>query len=176
MSWPVAVLLSGLTFLIGHAAALYAQPRLSTHAVLGEIRERGAQWNTLSVSSARTAAGNIVVRDNPDTITAFAMIDSGKGELLFDMPVLQEPLYWSVSVYAADTDVVHLTRDRDAEGPVRLAFVRSAARVPEGYEHVDFTSSVLVLLVRAVVDDRSDSARVEAVRAELQRATLTALE
>jgi hypothetical protein len=176
MSRLVSAFLAFAVFAVaGHAAALYLQPRQSTDATLAAIRERGAQWNRYTVGHVRTTERNLVVRDNPDTITGFSMMDLSEGPLLFTLPAPRLPLYWSVSVYEHDTDTVAIVNDKAALQEVRLAFARPGQVTPSDYTRVEPGSDVAVLLVRAIMPDRNDSAQVEAIRAELGEGTLTAM-
>lgn len=157
---------------VTHLAVLYQQPRIATDKTLAAIRERGAQWNYFSVGTVRDAKSNVVVRDNPDTITGFAMLDLKEGPALFTMPALREPLYWSVSVYGRNTDTLGVVRDDQGLEEVRIAIALKNQPIPDGYQRIEAESSVAAMIVRAIVRDRNDPEAVAAIRQELLEADL----
>ncbi len=161
-----------LSCVIAHLIFLDMQPRFSTAHTVGIMEERGRQWNVLSVSRVRKADKNFVVRDNPDTITAFAVMNLDEGPLAFTMPAPQLPLYWSVAIYAENTDVLHITNDKGGVECVRLTIAPKGAPALPGFEMVTAPSDVTVLIVRATMPDRNDELEVNALREELLAAKL----
>lgn len=168
--WPLAVFL--IVGVLTHLMVLGQQPRQATDRTLAAIRERGAVWNHYSVGKVRDAKTNVVVRDNPDTITGFAMLDLAEGPALFTLPAPTEPLYWSVSVYGRNTDTLGVVRDDEGLDVVRIAIARPGQTTPAGYRRLETREKVAVMIVRAVLRDRKDTSHVEAIRSELLEAEL----
>ncbi|MFN9927337.1 MAG: DUF1254 domain-containing protein [Phenylobacterium sp.] len=152
--------------LAGYAAALAYIPYAATEALLDQFRANGRADNTLTRPNVRNARRNLVVRDNADTVTQAATIDLAAGPMVYETTVPADAVYWSVSLFAHNTDTYFVASDRDLKpGPFRL-LIRQASqssKAPFDREAISPTRFSYVI-VRYTMPDRNDAASVEAIR------------
>jgi hypothetical protein len=156
----------------------YAIPYVVTDHMFSTFRERGAKENRLSPPNIRTAKTARVVRDNADTITRSSIIDLADGPLIFEAEVPTSAEYWSVSLFAHNTDTFFVANDQDIGKPTyRLAIRTAGQSVPAGVADAEAVSPTrfAFLIIRATMRDRNDAASVEALRAETGRSSLRRL-
>lgn len=158
----------------GYAAALHVIPERATDALFEQFQSNGRTFNTLSRASVRNARNNLVVRDNADTLTRSAMLDLRDGPLVFEAEVPADAVYWSVSLFAHNTDTFFVASDRSAgAGPYKVLIRR---KDQSSAERVDATaispSDVGFLIIRYTMPDRNNAADVEAMRAQIMKASL----
>lgn len=165
----------------GHVARLHHIPYAESDRVIEQIMAVTAgtsnpmQVNQLRHSGLRYAGpGDLVVRDNPDTLTSFAPYDLAAGDLCFTAPVPEQAIYWSVSVYARNTDNVFVL-DNHATGDdqVSVLISRAARRTQAPARHTAVSPSTRgVIIVRLVVPDRHNDEQVRALSRSLEAARL----
>ena len=161
----------------GWTTALYVIPTRATDIMWNQFRSSGAVHNRLSKPLVRTAKTARVVADNPDTMTRSSIVDLSKGPVLFVAEVPAAAEYWSVSLFAHNTDTYFVANDqRTGPGPYRLLIRRQDQAIPSGVQADEVAvspSDLSFLIVRATMRDRNDKAGVEALRAVIQRESLT---
>lgn len=112
----------GLAVLI-HAAVIlvlpYALVTLTSHAVGSR-----AGFNQPFYARPQTADSRAVVRPNPDLLYAGCRFDLREHPLRIDVP--NAPTYWSLSLYAANTDNFYVLDDRQAMGATASIIVVAA--------------------------------------------------
>lgn len=151
----------------GYAGALTLIPYAATEKLLDQFRASGRADNTLTRPNVRNARRNLVVRDNADTVTQAATIDLANGPVLYETNVPADAVYWSVSLFAHNTDTYFVASDRDLKpGPFRLLIRRpnQAASTPADREAVSPTR-FSYMIIRYTMPDRNDAASVEAIKA-----------
>jgi len=156
----------------------YAIPYVVTDTLFSTFRERGAQENRLSPTNIRTAKTARVVRDNADTITRSSIIDLSDGPLIFEAEVPTSAEYWSVSLFAHNTDTFFVANDQDIrKQPYRLAIRTAGQTVPAGVADAEAVSPTrfAFLLIRSTMRDRNDKASVDTLLAETRLASLRPL-
>lgn len=161
----------------GWTAALYMIPTLATDIMWRQFQKSGAQYNRLSPAIVRTAKTARVVADNPDTLTRSSIVNLENGPVLFEADVPAGGDYWSVSLFAHNTDTYFVANDRDAgPGPYRLLIKRADQATPAGLK-VDAVavspSTKSFLIIRAIMRDRNDKAGAEALRQAVMKERLT---
>ena len=179
------IALSCAAFLIGAAGAhflrLHHIPYAESDRVVEQIMAITAgtsnpmRVNQLRHSGLRYAGpGDLVVRDNPDTLTSFAPYDLAAGDLCFTAPVPEQAIYWSVSVYARNTDNVFVLDDQAAaEDQVSVLVSRAARRTQAPSLHTAVSPSTQgVIIVRLVVPNRHNDEQVRALSQSLEAASL----
>jgi uncharacterized membrane protein len=157
--------------LIGMAAgwlvAIERIPYLMTNAVFERMEAAGARSNVLGEAVMRYAKGNIVPMANADILARSAMLDLSDGPLQFTAtPPLGLIDYWSVSVFAHNTDTLFVINDTQVpegeEITVRLRLAVQPAPGP-GVHDVVLPSPRGFLLVRPTMPDRENPAAVAAL-------------
>jgi len=161
--WLVFTVVLAVIF---HAAAIWYLPRLSTSLIVRTIYDRIPEWkiNHLGYGPLRYAGTDPVVRDNPDTVTSFAVYDVSKQALRVRCVVPETDNYWSLSLFAWNTDTIYVVNDQTAPAKVFDIIVISDSNV---YESLAGETTVVsptdrgVLIVRMVVTDRDDQREIE---------------
>ncbi|PZO54732.1 MAG: hypothetical protein DCF16_04590 [Alphaproteobacteria bacterium] len=178
MNRTLALVLYGIGLaLISHFAIVFAAPYLATDVVIARIdKVRALTPNELRVAPPTSPPRDLVPMGNADTITASSWLDLRQGPLLFEAPLPRRGEYWSVSIFAHDSDTDFIMSDRDVQageparvliyGPGQVPPIQSDAIIAR------VSTERAFLLVRAIMRDRNDNADVEALSAELRQATL----
>lgn len=171
-----AVVITGLAG--GWLSGNFATPYIVTDAMFAQFRENGAKENRLSKAPLRTAKTAKVVADNADTLTRSAMLNLGAGPLLFEADVPTTSEYWSVALFAHNTDTFYVGNDQTIKtgepGRFRLAIRTADQRVPDGVADAVAISPSRIgfLIIRATMGDRTDAQAVERLREEVMRSSL----
>jgi uncharacterized membrane protein len=172
--WIAATLL--LAALL-HGAAIWYLPRYATRRAVDAIYARRATWlvNELGHGDLRRAGTDTVIRDNPDTLTSFAVYDVSEGPVRFESEIPPGGGYWSLSLFAWNTDNFFVLNDRQA-GAAPVAVVVGTDGSPysprPGERFVASPSVRGILLVRAIVTDRRDAEEVARLAASMRAARL----
>lgn len=166
------------TIALGGAAgwygALYAIPYVATDQLFAKFEKNGSEVNVLLPTRLRDSRRNNVPLDNADTLVRAAMIDLSAGPLLFEAQVPGDGEYWSVSVFAHNTDTLFVANDQElGPGKFSLAIRRSDQSAPQAEKTVIVPGNRAFLLIRSVMTDRTDLEEVESLKAQLSRASLT---
>ncbi|MFN9848637.1 MAG: DUF1254 domain-containing protein [Alphaproteobacteria bacterium] len=169
----VALVSAGL----GWAGALYVIPYVATDIMWRSFEKAGAKHNRLSPATVRTARTAKVVADNPDTLTRSSIINLEDGPVLFEAEVPTGENYWSVSLFAHNTDTYFVANDRKTgAGSYRLLIKAKGQPTPAGLAVDDVAvspSTKSFLIIRAIMEDRNDKPGVEALRATVLKARVT---
>lgn len=163
---PLALLLA-----VGvHVASLWAYPRVVMRAVLRELAPLGVAVQAVFPPPTDHTQRRIVM-PSPDLLYALCAYDLSTGPLTVSAD-LRLPGYWSIALYADNTDNFHVVTDRQADGgPVRMRVVAPGAPVPqaEGAARVISAPSARGLLLMRVLDDgRLPMAQLDAARRTLR--------
>ena len=174
------VIIAGL--LSGWLVGIWATPYLATDAMFSRFVSNGAKSNTLSKAPLRTAKTAKVVADNADTLTRSSMLDLGDGPLLLDVELPTKSAYWSVSLFAHNTDTFYVGNDQTIEtaqpGRFRLAIKLADQNVPDGIADAIAISPSRTgfLIIRATMPDRTDPVAVKELQDEVLQSRLQRLE
>lgn len=166
---------------VSHGVVIWAAPYVATDRVIGRIQKtRDLLPNTLSVNPPASAARNAVPMGNPDTMVASAWLDLAAGPLVFDAPLPQDGRYWSLSLFAHDSDTDFIVSDRDlvGESGVRVIIVGPGDPAPSAVDGTLVARSSTrraFLLVRAIMNDRNDPVERARVSALLSQSRLEPL-
>lgn len=165
-----------------HAAVLFAAPYVATDLVINRIdRARGLVPNRLAVAPPVAPPRDAVPMGNPDTLVASSWLDLREGPLVFHAPLPRNAEYWSISIFAHDSDADFVLSDRDLGGAPEARVViygpshQDVLAPPEGAAVARVSTQRAFLLVRAIMPDRNDAAQVQALTAELEQARLEPL-
>ncbi|RIL01383.1 MAG: DUF1254 domain-containing protein [Proteobacteria bacterium] len=147
-----------------HLAFVWATPRVLMRVAMRKLAEQ-AGTNVAAYPPRADEDARAIVRPSPDLLYASCVFDlrDGPVRLAADVP----DAYWSLSLYAADTDDFFIVNDRSADAPrVELVLVRAgdAAAAPAGARVVESPSSRGVALVRTLVDRDEREPALDAVR------------
>ena len=173
--WFYRLLTLAVTALLVHLLAVWAAPRLIMQVLMhGPAAQKMNMHNQAAFPEAVTAKSRTVVMPSPDMLYSVCAYDLREGPLrVRAAPAL--PNYWSVALYAANSDNFFVRNDRQVAGkPVDLWLVAPGGDPqqkppPAGAEVVVSPSSTGFLLMRVLTTDyQAEKALVEPARRTLQ--------
>lgn len=171
--WFYRVLTLVVTAILVHLLAVWAAPRLIMQVLMrGPVAQSMNMQNQAAYPPAVTAASRTVVMPSPDMLYSVCAYDVRQAPLRVTAdPKL--PSYWSIALYAANSDNFFVLNDRQAAGkPVDLWLVSQGANAsgpqpPAGATVVVSPSGTGFLLMRVL------TAQYEAEKAVLEPARRT---
>ncbi len=164
-----------VTAILVHLAAVWVAPRLIMYAVMQGAQATAMNMENTAVFPAQvTAASRSVVLPSPDLLYSVCVFDVSDGPVRVTAnPHL--PSYWSIALYAANSDNFFVINDRNAnDKPVDLWLVSEGANpqtkvVPEGSTVIVSPSARGFLLMRVLTGDyEAEKTRVEPARRTLK--------
>lgn len=162
---------------IGWHGMLRLIPVIATDTLFDNFRANGLVENTLSPPRLRSTSRNVVPMDNADTLTRAAIINLADGPMIFEAVPAARADYWSISVFAHNTDTVFVENDEaiDSSKPFRLAVRKAGQHIDTSYDaEAVLPSDMGFLLVRATMADRTDTDYVNTLQDELRGHSLSA--
>jgi uncharacterized membrane protein len=146
---------------LSHAAALFGVPRAVFTSVVGRPFE-GQATNSLGHREL-PKPGMGAWGPSPDLLYSKCVYDVSAGPVRVTTPVPDS--YWSISVYAANTDLVAVVNDRELpERRLDAVFALEGQATPEGVRVIRVPMARGAALFRTLVADPRDEARLDAVR------------
>lgn len=173
--WFYRALTLLVTALLVHVLAVWAAPRLIMQVLInGPAAQKMNMHNQAAFPEAVTAKSRSVVMPSPDMLYSVCAYDLRERPLRVQAaPVLTN--YWSIALYAANSDNFFVRNDRQAAGrPVDLWLVAPGGdpqqkSPPEGTEVVVSPTSTGFLLMRVLTTDyAAEKSVVEPARRTLQ--------
>ena len=161
MSWRarIAVVLS--IALASHVAALLLVPRAMFTSVVGKPFE-GAGTNQLGHREL-PKPGMGAWGPSPDLLYSKCLYDVSAGPVRIRTPVPDS--YWSMSVYAENTDLVAVVNDRELPGHrLDAVFALEGQATPAGVRVIQVPTARGVALFRTLVSDPTQEAPLDALR------------
>jgi uncharacterized membrane protein len=157
-----------LAFVLGaavasHAAGLVLIPHALYTSVVGKPFE-GAATNQLG-HRALPKPGMGAWGPSPDLLYSKCVYDVSAGPVRVTTPVPDG--YWSMSVYASNTDLVTVVNDRMLpEHRLDVLLALDGQDAPAAAHVIRVPSAQGVALFRTLVEDSADEARLDALRRE----------
>ena len=156
-----------------HLLTIWAAPRLIMQVVMNGSRAQALNMqNRAAFSAPITAASRDVVMPSPDMLYSMCVFDLSKGPVrIAANPELKT--YWSIALYAANSDNFFVVNDRQAAGaPVDLWLVgpdTKAMAAPPGSKLVASPSTQGFLLMRVLTGNyEAEKSVVEPARRTLR--------
>lgn len=159
--WTVCTLILAAVF---HVAGLWLLPRLITQIAVNRILTgRSLVFNEMNYGDIRSAGKDTVPMENADSKTTFAVFDVTDKPVRIKCVVPPTDNYWSVSLYAWNTDNFYVVNDRTAkEKAFDLVLVKPGSKYQSvGKEEIlTVPTNKGVMLIRMLVNDRNDKDEV----------------
>jgi uncharacterized membrane protein len=161
--WFYRILTLICTSILVHIAAVWAAPRLIMQILMhGPMAKTMNMQNQAAFAPPVTAASRTVVMPSPDLLYSVCVFDVTAGPVRISAnPQLKT--YWSIALYAANSDNFFVVNDRKADGrPVDVWLVTEAgppgdgtrpASMPAGAQVVVSPSKTGFLLMRVLTGD-----------------------
>ena len=156
--WIVLTIFLAILF---HVVGIWYVPIYMTEqTVQGIFKRRGTPLiNQIRYGDLRLAGTDTVARDNPDTLTSFAVYDVSEVPLRLSCTIPDNDNYWSLSLFAWNTDNFFIVSDRMAKSKeFELVIVNSGSTYQKkGDEELVISPTKKgILIVRMIVTDRDD--------------------
>ncbi|TXH86482.1 MAG: DUF1254 domain-containing protein [Rhodoferax sp.] len=163
------------TAILVHLAAVWAAPRLIMHVLMnGPMAKTMNMHNQAAYPAPVDASARSVVMPSPDMLYSVCAFDVRQGPVRITANP-QLPSYWSIALYAANSDNFYVVNDRKAaQQAVNLWLVSEGANLgglqpPTGAEVVVSPSPTGFLLMRVLTGDyAAEKAVLEPARRTLQ--------
>ena len=142
--------------------ALWRIPRFITRRVVRRVGVTigGEPWNKLNYSGLADASKNPIVATSPDMLLLFGAYDVSSGPVAVQCKVPSSDNYWSISLYAWNTDNFFVLNDMSAKSREFDLIIHAPNQTPQGTndagEVVVSPTSRGVIIVRAVIKDREN--------------------
>jgi uncharacterized membrane protein len=157
----LAALLAGV---LTHFAVILATPRVLMGVAFDRIGAGGP--NAWRVADRVTPLSRLIVRPSPDFAYSACAYDLSDGPLRLSVGPWRN--YWSLSLYAANSDNYFVLDDREARAGAEFTLVRRGSRVPEDAARpVQSPTTRGIALIRRLAPSVEDYNRArEAARAD----------
>ena len=173
--WFYRILTLSATVVIVHLLAVWAAPRLIMRVVMhGPVAQTLNMQNQAAFPPPVTASSRSIVLPSPDLLYSVCVFDVSQGPVrVTAAPQLSS--YWSIALYAANSDNFFVVNDRSAGAkPVDLWLVsergnEAAQGIPPGSQVVVSPSTRGFLLMRVLTGNYdAEKAVVEPARRTLK--------
>jgi uncharacterized membrane protein len=148
-----------------HLAIVYATPRLLMDAAIERLS--AGRYNSWRIAERVTPLSRTIVRPSPDFAYSACPYDVGDGPVV--IRAAPWDAYWSLSLYAANSDNFFVLDDREARGGADIVVVRRGGTLPEDAGRVVTSPSRrgVALIRRLAPTLDSYNAAVRAARADI---------
>lgn len=152
---------------LAHFAFIHAVPRVLMHVALDRVSGGGARYNAWTVADRVTPASRIIVRPSPDFAYSVCAYDLSDGPAR--ITATPYDAYWSLSLYAANSDNYFVIDDREARSGAEITLVRDGSRPPENAARVveSPTQRGIALIRRLAPDPDSYAAAARIAREDV---------
>ncbi len=150
---------------IVHWAAVAYAPTLIMSRVMSAIGAKGT--NQITHNERATAAARRIVKPSPDLLYSLCVFDVSRRPLKITTAAPTDT-YWSVAIYAANTDNFFVLNDTQTKGlPASIVLMGQGQTVPpqpEGTRIVTASTSRGIVLFRTLVNDDAREAELDQQR------------
>lgn len=168
-SWKSALLGFAAIAVATHFAFQLGSPYFIMARTISGIAKRAGGFNALVSTNLPDAASRTIVKPSPDLLYTACAFD------IRERPVLvggtPSSAYWSMALYASNTDNFFVINDRQARGEPAFVVIATAAmrdRIPAEQKSlavVEPPSGKGIVLFRFLVLDREDLAKTKTAQA-----------
>ncbi len=121
-----------LVAITAHIAAVHAAPRLLMQVAIERLSAAG--FNRWQIADRVTPASRQIVRPSPDFAYSACVFDLNEGPVILTAAPWNS--YWSLSLYAANSDNFFVIDDREAQYGAEITLVQRGRPHPEGASQV----------------------------------------
>jgi uncharacterized membrane protein len=169
-AWGKYVLAALAAAALTHLALVHAAPRFMMGAAIERLSKESG-FNAWRLADRVTAQSRQIVRPSPDFAYSACVYDLGQGPVLISAAPWD--LYWSLSLYAENTDNYFVMDDREARHGAQITLVRAGRAHPEDADMVVESPSQrgIALIRRLAPSPDSYSAAAQAARGDVCAST-----
>lgn len=148
--------IAGLLLAIAtHFAIVLAMPNVLMNVAYDRVSAHRTHINEMLHPPRVSEASRTIVRPSPDLEYSTCAYDLSRGPVV--MRVTAWPQYWSLSLYAANTDNYFVLDDREARGGAEITLVRAGHAHPkEAARAVESPSDRGIALVRRLAPSQAE--------------------
>jgi len=156
MSEARTYVVAGLLIAIAtHFAIVFGIPRVMMHGAFDRVSAHSAHTNEWNEAPRVTAASRTIVRPSPDLHYDACAYDLSHGPVV--MRVAAWPNYWSLSLFADNSDNFYVLDDREAHEGAEVTLIRAGHEHPKDAARVvESPSDRGIALVRRLAPTQSD--------------------
>lgn len=144
---------------LAHLAVVHAAPRVMMQTAIERLSN--GRFNSWRVADRVTPLSRTIVRPSPDFAYAACPYDLGQGPIV--IAVAPWSSYWSLSLYAENSDNFFVIDDREARNGAEIMLIRRGGARPEHAAHVvESPSRRGVALIRRLAPTLDDYNRAVA--------------
>lgn len=144
-----------LVAVLVHLSLVHAAPRAMMNAAIDRIGGDG--FNAWRAAPRVTAEARDIPRPSPDFAYFACAYDLADGPV--SIRVAPWPAYWSLSLYAANSDNFYVIDDRETSFDARVTLIRAGSRAPEDAPNVvESPSRRGIALIRRLAPDVANHA------------------
>jgi uncharacterized membrane protein len=148
-----------------HYAAVTALPGIIMWRVMGQAAAKGT--NTIVHTERSTAASRAIVKPSPDLLYSRCIYDVTRTPLKITTAA-PTGTYWSVALYAANTDNFFVLNDTGAKGSPATIIIVGPGRIvppqPQGTYVVSTPTPKGLVLFRTLLNDDAREAEIDTER------------
>lgn len=149
-----------LVAVVLHFGLIHVAPRIMMNAAIERIGAEG--FNVWRAAPRITPAARDIPRPSPDFAYFACAYDLKEGPL--NIRVAPWAGYWSLSLYADNSDNYYVIDDRETDFDARVTLVRTGRRPPEDARNVVYSPSRRgIALIRRLAPDVASHAAAAAV-------------
>ncbi|MGK2740247.1 DUF1254 domain-containing protein [Tepidicaulis sp. LMO-SS28] len=162
-SWPFWIAGTLVLALIFHLAAVLSFPHTLMALVHRGVSEQAGGANTMLHPPRPDASSRGVVRPSPDLLYSVCAFDLTQGAVKISAPVPGS--YWSISLYASNTDNFFTVNDRQTRGESAAVILQTEEQTPPAPNGIPVVISPTpkgLALIRALIPSEEALPEVEA--------------
>ena len=125
--WGKYVIATLLVAVMVHIAAIFAVPNLLMNVALERLG--GGHYNSWHLGARVTQASRAIVRPSPDFAYSACAYDLSAGPVAVHVAPWGD--YWSLSLYANNSDNYYVLDDREAPAGANVLLIRAGATPPD---------------------------------------------
>lgn len=129
-AWTKYLLAALAAAVLAHLAVVFATPSVLMNVAFERLSSDGTAVNAWRLSERVTSSSRAIVRPSPDFAYSACAYDLRDGPLVIQVAPWDE--YWSLSLYAANSDNYFVIDDREARFGAEITLIRRGAEHPEG--------------------------------------------
>lgn len=151
-----------LVAIVTHLVIINAIPGLLMDVAINRLSDHGARLNMLSHAPRVTPESRQVVRPSPDLHYSSCPYDLSHGPVQIAVAPWQD--YWSLSLFASNSDNFFVLDDREAHDGAVVTIVRAGRPHPEhAGQVIESPSERGIALIRRLAPDAGAFANADAV-------------
>lgn len=133
MTWLRKYMLAALAIaIVVHLGIVFATPRVLMNIAMERIAH--GRFNQWGFGDRVTPASRTIVRPSPDFAYSACPYDLSQGPVMLHVAPWDQ--YWSLSIYADNSDNFYTLNDRETQGVGDVALIKRGARPPETQAHI----------------------------------------